>query len=182
GVGAWVPPQSTSAPGWGLPCPWPGLRGGPCARLAVRGRIRRRLVRDQRRRRALAAGGWSLLPGAPVAGPERMPPGGTLGTPFAVPPSPSGGAEDESPRPQALTVARLLLERYGLVTRELFDLAPLGRWDEVVEALLYLEAVGEVRRGLFVRGLSGLQFGLPEGVELLRDRPDPETAGTFRLL
>lgn len=175
-------PAAPPAPASGLPSPWPGLPGRRSARLAARRRIRQRLGRDQRRRRALAAGRWSLLPGAPVAGPERMPPGGTLGTPFAVPPSPSGGAEDESPRPQALTVARLLLERYGLVTRELFDLAPLGRWDEVVEALLYLEAVGEVRRGLFVRGLSGLQFGLPEGVELLRDRPDPETAGTFRLL
>src|SRR5207247_712326 len=34
-----------------------------------------------------------------------------------------------------------------------------------------LEAAGKVRRGYFVRGLSGIQYAIPEAVERLRRKP-----------
>ena len=65
--------------------------------------------------------------------------------------------------------ARQLLSRYGVVTHEcLAD--EVGSWDW---SLLYqeyqrLEMRGEIRRGYFVQGLSGVQFALPDAVERLR--------------
>ncbi|HEY8531619.1 MAG TPA: hypothetical protein VIL08_05170, partial [Limnochorda sp.] len=144
--------------------------GRPSARLLARGRVRQRLGREQRRLRALMGGRWSLVPGAQHAAPavDEPPRGGAARAAGLrrAEPAPEGGG----PRPEALAAARLLLDRYGLVTRDLFDLAPLGRWEDVLEALLFLEASGEARRGFFVQGLGGLQFALPEAVEILRDR------------
>lgn len=171
---------------------WRGSSGRPSARMLARRRVRQRMGREHRRQRALATGRWSLVPHAWPPHPACDP--APSGIPAAARPdaggpgAASGGraAEDGRPAPQGLAVARLLLDRYGLATRELFDLAPLGRWEEVLKALLFLEASGEVRRGLFVRGLAGLQFGLPEAVEALRESPSGETggvaAGGYRLL
>jgi ATP-dependent Lhr-like helicase len=65
--------------------------------------------------------------------------------------------------------ARLLLARWGVVTRACLEReAPLLRWEAVYPALARLELRGEVRRGYFVEGLPGIQFALPEAVELLR--------------
>ncbi len=40
-------------------------------------------------------------------------------------------------------------------------------WNHIFQALKRLEWQGEIRRGYFVAGLSGLQFALPEALELL---------------
>ena len=64
--------------------------------------------------------------------------------------------------------ARLLLDRYGILIKEWYrrenGLLP---WYQIFQSLKRLEWQGEIRRGYFVAGLSGLQFALPEALELL---------------
>ena len=77
----------------------------------------------------------------------------------------------------ALTQCFLLLQRYGVVCRELALLDPwLLGWRVLYEVLARLELTGEVRRGFFVEGLSGAQFALPEAVERLQELHTPSTA------
>ena len=81
------------------------------------------------------------------------------------------------PERHALTQAALLLERYGIVARELALLDPwLLPWRVLYEVLSRMELAGEVRRGYFVEGLSGAQFALPEAAQLLQDLHLPSTA------
>lgn len=65
--------------------------------------------------------------------------------------------------------ARLLLRRYGVISREVAaaDGCPVG-WGELLEVLKRMELRGEVRRGWFVRELTGAQFALPQAIERLR--------------
>ena len=75
------------------------------------------------------------------------------------------------------TLAELLLERYGIVTREqvLAEGIP-GGFSILYDALGQLETLGVCRRGYFVEGLGGAQFALPGAVERLRSqRADEET-------
>ena len=60
---------------------------------------------------------------------------------------------------------RLLLDRYGILTREHANRegGPF-RWSTVFPALRLMELSGEVVAGLFFEGLSGPQFALPEAV------------------
>jgi ATP-dependent Lhr-like helicase len=64
--------------------------------------------------------------------------------------------------------AYLLLERYGILVKEWYrrenGLLP---WYALFQALKQMEWRGEVRRGYFVEGLSGVQFALPQAVEML---------------
>jgi ATP-dependent Lhr-like helicase len=64
--------------------------------------------------------------------------------------------------------ASLLLERYGILVKEWYrrenGLLP---WYAIFQALKQMEWRGEVRRGYFVEGLSGVQFALPQAVEML---------------
>ena len=71
------------------------------------------------------------------------------------------------------TVAELLLERYGIVTREhvLAEGVP-GGFSSLYDSLSSLETLGVCRRGYFVEGLGGAQFALPGAVERLRTRAD----------
>ncbi|MBV7332921.1 hypothetical protein KFU94_32785 [Chloroflexi bacterium TSY] len=63
-----------------------------------------------------------------------------------------------------------LLARYGVVTREsLAHEAGAWEWNMIYQELQRLEIRGEVRRGIFVHGLTGVQFALPEVVERLRE-------------
>ena len=63
----------------------------------------------------------------------------------------------------------LLLERYGIVTREqvLAEGLP-GGFSAIYSELSQLETLGVARRGYFVEGLGGAQFALPGAVERLR--------------
>jgi len=72
-------------------------------------------------------------------------------------------------------IARQWLERYGVVSREMWrrERPPIG-WRSIYRELKRLEFRGEVRRGYFVRGLAGAQFALPEAVEMLRRPATPE--------
>ena len=71
----------------------------------------------------------------------------------------------------------MLLERYGIVFRELLTRESIvPRWREVLIALRRLEARGEVRGGRFVNGFLGEQFALPVAVDSLRaSRSHPPT-------
>ncbi|MHB8691818.1 MAG: DEAD/DEAH box helicase [Solirubrobacteraceae bacterium] len=78
-----------------------------------------------------------------------------------------GGEFDPAARRRA--TAELLLERYGVLTREqvLADGIP-GGFSAIYSELTQLETLGIARRGYFVEGLGGAQFALPGAVERLR--------------
>lgn len=80
--------------------------------------------------------------------------------------------------------AQQLLLRYGIVAREIAkreeNLLP---WSLLAMELQRMEMRGELRRGYFVEGLSGMQFALPDAVRMLdeiKSRP-PETSGLVLL-
>jgi ATP-dependent Lhr-like helicase len=84
-----------------------------------------------------------------------------------------------SPEPEGEAVfqAYLLLNRYGIVSREMAGLDPTLRpWRVLYEVFSRLEMAGEVRRGYFAEGLSGAQFALPEAADLLQETQLPSTA------
>jgi ATP-dependent helicase Lhr and Lhr-like helicase len=70
-------------------------------------------------------------------------------------------------------LAELMLERYGILTREqvLAEGLP-GGFSGIYSELSQLETLGIARRGYFVEGLGGAQFALPGAVERLRAQPD----------
>ncbi len=74
--------------------------------------------------------------------------------------------------------AEVLLERYGIVTREavLAEGIP-GGFASLYGELANLETLGTARRGYFVEGLGGAQFALPAAVERLRGLRSDEPAG-----
>jgi ATP-dependent helicase Lhr and Lhr-like helicase len=71
--------------------------------------------------------------------------------------------------------ADLLLRRYGILAREFHQREDLLSWQIVAAELQQREMRGEVRRGYFVQGLSGMQFGLPGAVDLLREMRRSQT-------
>ncbi|MBK5117571.1 MAG: DEAD/DEAH box helicase, partial [Thermoleophilia bacterium] len=77
------------------------------------------------------------------------------------------GAPSQGPRWRAQ--AELMLERYGIVTREtvLAEGIP-GGFTTLYGELSNLEILGTARRGYFVEGLGGAQFALAGAVERLR--------------
>jgi len=75
------------------------------------------------------------------------------------------------------TIAELLLERYGIVTREqVLAEGIAGGFSILYDALSQLETLGICRRGYFVEGLGGAQFALPGAVERLRAQRSVEEA------
>jgi ATP-dependent Lhr-like helicase len=83
------------------------------------------------------------------------------------------GAPPVGPRLRAQ--AELMLERYGIVTREtvLAEGVP-GGFSTLYAELSNLEMLGTARRGYFVEGLGGAQFALAGAVERLRGLPRAE--------
>jgi ATP-dependent helicase Lhr and Lhr-like helicase len=77
--------------------------------------------------------------------------------------------------------AELMLERYGIVTREtvLAEGIP-GGFSTLYGELGNLELLGTARRGYFVEGLGGAQFALPGAVERLRSLPEAD--GSYTVL
>jgi ATP-dependent Lhr-like helicase len=80
--------------------------------------------------------------------------------------------------PRMRAVAEILLERYGIVTREtvLAEGIP-GGFASLYGELANLETLGTARRGYFVEGLGGAQFALSAAVERLRTMRTDEPAG-----
>jgi ATP-dependent Lhr-like helicase len=66
-------------------------------------------------------------------------------------------------------LAELLLERYGILTREQVLAEGIkGGFAMLYDTLSKLETLGICRRGYFVEGMGGAQFALPGAVERLR--------------
>jgi ATP-dependent helicase Lhr and Lhr-like helicase len=88
------------------------------------------------------------------------------------------GAPPAGPRLRAQ--AELMLERYGIVTREtvLAEGIP-GGFTTLYGELSNLEILGTARRGYFVEGLGGAQFALAGAVERLRSLPRSEGEHTI---
>ena len=82
---------------------------------------------------------------------------------------------EAAPADRRRAQAELLLERYGIVTREqvLAEGVP-GGFSTLYDSLAALETLGVCRRGYFVEGLGGAQFALPGAVERLRAGRDAE--------
>jgi ATP-dependent Lhr-like helicase len=79
-------------------------------------------------------------------------------------------------------LSELLLERYGVVTRETVLAEGLpGGFSSLYGELTNLETLGTARRGYFVEGLGGAQFALPAAVERLRGLRSDEPAGALVL-
>jgi ATP-dependent Lhr-like helicase len=85
---------------------------------------------------------------------------------------PSGAAE------RRRTLAELLLERYGIVTREQVLAEGIsGGFAMLYDTFVKLETLGICRRGYFIEGMGGAQFALPGAVERLRASPALAVAG-----
>ncbi|MEA2405450.1 MAG: ATP-dependent helicase Lhr and Lhr-like helicase, partial [Thermoleophilaceae bacterium] len=89
-------------------------------------------------------------------------------------------APAHGPRMRALS--EVMLERYGIVTREtvLAEGVP-GGFSTLYGELTNLETLGTARRGYFVEGLGGAQFALAGAVERLRSLRSDEPAGPLVL-
>jgi ATP-dependent Lhr-like helicase len=79
--------------------------------------------------------------------------------------------------------ARILLQRYGILVKEFYrrevNFLP---WHQLFQVLKRMEWQGEIRRGYFIEGLSGVQFALPEAIELLSTLPDKETSSDCNII
>jgi ATP-dependent Lhr-like helicase len=76
------------------------------------------------------------------------------------------------------TLAELLLERYGIVTREqVLAEGVRGGFAMLYDTFANLETLGVCRRGYFIEGMGGAQFALPGAVERLRATPAGDSGG-----
>ena len=102
--------------------------------------------------------------------------------------SPAGGrwsrvedllADATDPTRRTLARAWSLLDRYGVVSREVVAAEELpGGFGPVYRVLRELEEAGRIRRGWFVEGLSGAQFASPGALDRLRGaRIDEDSPG-----
>ncbi|MCS6319203.1 MAG: DEAD/DEAH box helicase, partial [Nitrospira sp.] len=82
-------------------------------------------------------------------------------------------------------VARRLLQRYGVVFRDLLGRESMvSSWRDLLVCYRRLELTGEVRGGRFVTGFTGEQFALPGALEALRalkKRPGAATQQEIKL-
>ena len=92
--------------------------------------------------------------------------------------------EKASPGEKAMRQAEQLLLRYGIVAREIAKREDnLLSWPLLALEFQKMELRGEIRRGYFIEGLSGMQFALPSAVELLRSlESEGSNANDERLL
>jgi ATP-dependent Lhr-like helicase len=114
---------------------------GPLRELAASGPRRRRP--RHRRGEVVSGGRWSLV--------ERL------------------ARAAPNPTAQAVARAHLLLDRYGVVSRDCVQAEDTpGGFAPLYKVLREMEEQGRVRRGHFVDGLGGAQFAYPGAVDRLR--------------
>jgi ATP-dependent Lhr-like helicase len=66
---------------------------------------------------------------------------------------------------------RILLDRYGILFRELLEReSPLFRWGKLFRALRLMELSGEVLAGYFFRDIPGPQFMTPQAFQVLQSK------------
>ncbi|MEO1033956.1 MAG: DEAD/DEAH box helicase [Pseudomonadota bacterium] len=77
--------------------------------------------------------------------------------------------DNVEPTRRAVASTQLLLERYGIVSRNASQAEVLsGGFGPIYKVLREMEEQGRVRRGHFVDGLTGAQFAMPGGIDRLR--------------
>jgi ATP-dependent helicase Lhr and Lhr-like helicase len=117
---------------------------------------RRRAANSSYRKARTAAGRWSLFRANAPAAQDAL----------------EQARYDDSAIESA---ARMLLNRYGVVFRDLLALeSNIPRWGILQSMLRRLEDRGQVRGGRFVSGFGGEQFALPEVPDSLRAARDLE--------
>jgi ATP-dependent Lhr-like helicase len=126
-----------------------------------------------RGQRSLAAGGGASRRAGRFAGRRRAGSAAQLQGRWSLTEPLFRPHADPSTRRRAL--AELLLERYGILTREqVLAEGVAGGFSAIYPELSQLETLGIARRGYFVEGLGGAQFALPGAIERLRGLPDEE--------
>ena len=114
-----------------------------------------------------SAGRWSILPGtADILSAETR-----ASNPSTKSASTTNRWQASSAIPAETkeAVARILLQRYGVVFKRLLEREGIALpWRDLLRVYHRLEARGEIRGGRFVAGISGEQFALPEAVGLVR--------------
>ncbi len=150
--------------------------------------LRRRMKRRPGYRPLAQAGRWSLLrplrssdslsramyDDTPVSG--SMKPGPRARSAAAPADAPAG--EDRFVAVEH--IARVLLNRYGVVFRKLLDNETgLPPWRDLLYVYRRMEARGELRGGRFVDGFAGEQFALPEAMQVLRKIRNAEKDGVL---
>jgi ATP-dependent Lhr-like helicase len=79
-----------------------------------------------------------------------------------------------APAARLTAMARQLLDRYGVVTREAVSSERLpGGFSSIYPVLKVMEEAGKIRRGYFIAGRGAVQFAHPGAVERLRDFREP---------
>ncbi len=132
-------------------------------RAMVAGGVRRG-ASGSRSRRPAGAAGRRMARGSAAGPPAAAGRWSSTASLFAHPPSPT-----ESVTQRALQ----LLERYGVLTREMaLAEGAEGGFAGVYPVLKVLEERGQLRRGYFVDGLGAAQFAKPGAVDLLRAAGD----------
>ncbi len=152
------------------PRPAAGAGSAAAAGRSMTGRSR--FGTRRRGAQAQVQGRWSLtasLFGEPSPPPPPPPPAAASSRR-----SSSSAAARSSPAPlpspeRRRALAELLLERYGIVTREQVLAEGIkGGFALLYDSFAKLETLGVCRRGYFIEGMGGAQFALPGAVERLR--------------
>ncbi|MBV8772175.1 MAG: hypothetical protein JO166_07585 [Deltaproteobacteria bacterium] len=78
---------------------------------------------------------------------------------------------------KAREIALLLLRRHGILAREMMASEQFEvPWQQILFALRRLEYAGTIRRGWFVKALSGEQYAMPEALKMLRGEGPTKSA------
>lgn len=86
------------------------------------------------------------------------------------------GSEGPSRTERALALARSLLDRHGVLTREAVAAEGIpGGFSSLYPVLRSMEEAGKLRRGYFVEGLGAAQFAWPGALDRLRQRREDES-------
>src|SRR5262249_49071337 len=104
---------------------------------------------------------------------RRVGPPGSEGR-WSLLPMARAGSLQPTETERRMALARTLLERYGVLTREAVHAEGIaGGFSAVYDVLKALEDSGRIRRGYFVAGLGATQFALPGADDRLRALRDP---------
>ena len=94
-----------------------------------------------------------------------------------------GETHDAHGPDDAREIALILLRRHGILAREMMALEQFElSWQQILFALRRLEYAGVIRRGWFVRALSGEQYALPEALAMLRAEREANQVGRFTVI
>ena len=134
-------------------------------RALIDPRRRRAEASDRNRRPRHVGGRWSLL--RPVLG--QSPASCQVSADSRSPSSSAHVLGFSQPAQGTERIARQLLQRYGVVFRDLLARESIvSSWRDLLICYRRLESTGELRGGRFVSGFTGEQFALPEALEALR--------------